>query len=134
MNLEELVEEFALHIAAQNDAIFRADSRTGNRHYKRAMAAVDKLRAQGKAGWDALAVLLAHARMDVRVSAAALLLRHRTEEARVILEEAAAGQGLAAMEAFYVLKHWAEGSWDPEKLGEATPAAPNPRKKRPKPA
>ena len=57
------------------------------------------------AGRDALAVLLAHPRMDVRVAAAACLLRHRTQEAQRILEQAAAGKGLAAFEAQQVLKN-----------------------------
>ncbi len=111
MKLEELVEQFAENVAAQTDAIWRGDAKTGNKHAKRYGAAFDKLRAHGDAGRDALAVLLKHPRMDVRVTAAACLLRHRTEEARAVLEEAAKGKGLVPFEAQQALKRWEEGTW-----------------------
>jgi len=53
------------------EAIFRGDAKTGNKHARKYGAAVDKLLAHGNAGRDALAVLLKHERMDVRVMAAA---------------------------------------------------------------
>lgn len=56
-------------------------------------------------------VLLKHERMDVRVMAAAHLLRYRTAEARAVLEEAARGQGLVPFEASEALKRWDEGTW-----------------------
>jgi hypothetical protein len=61
-------------------------------------------------------VLFKHPRMDVRVAAAAHLLRHRTAEARAVLQEIAKGEGLAAFEAGEALKRWEEGTWalDPE--------------------
>ncbi len=111
MTLEQLVEEFALNVSAQTDAILRGDAKAGNRHADRYVKAFKKLRQEGDAGRDALAVLLSHPRMDVRVAAAACLLRHRTNEAKAILEQAAAGQGLAAFEAQQVLKNWQNGSW-----------------------
>ena len=117
MRLEDLVEEFAHNVAAQNDAIFQeGDARRGNRHAERYIAAFKKLRAAGDAGRDALATLFTHPRMDVRVTAAIYLLRHRTAEARAILAEAAQGEGLAAFEAALNLKRWEEGTWalDPE--------------------
>ena len=89
MNLE--------NVAAQTEAIWRGDSRTGNKHARKYGAAVDKLLAHGDAGRDALLVLLKHERMDVRVMAAAHLLRYRTAEAKAVLEEAAKGQGLGAL-------------------------------------
>jgi hypothetical protein len=49
--------------------------------------------------------------MDVRVGAAACLLRHRTAEAKAVLEAAAKGEGLAAFEAAQVLKNWEAGTW-----------------------
>ena len=114
--IEELVEQFAQSVAAQTDSIWRGDAKTGNKHARRYMAAFDKLRAHGDAGRDALSVLLTHSRMDVRVSAAAYLLRYRTAEARAILEEAAKGEGLVPFEASIVLKNWENGTWalDPE--------------------
>lgn len=116
MKLEELVEQFAENVAAQTDAIWRGDAKTGNKHARKYTAAFDKLRAQGNAGRDALAVLLKHPRMDVRVTAAACLLRHRTAEAKAVLEEAAKGEGLIPFEAQQALLRWEEGTWalDPE--------------------
>jgi hypothetical protein len=109
--LEKLVEEFAQNVAAQTDEIFHGSAAKGNRHAKRYIAAFDKLCASGDAGRDALAVLFTHSRMDVRVAAAAFLLRHRTVEAKAVLEIAAQGKGLAALEAQQTLKNWEDGTW-----------------------
>lgn len=116
MTLEELVEQFAENVAAQTDAIWQGDARTGNRHARKYGTAFDKLRAHGDAGRDALAVLLKHPRMDVRVMAAAHLLRHRTAESKAVLEEAARGEGMIPFGAQQALKRWEEGTWalDPE--------------------
>lgn len=111
MKLEDLVEQFARHVVAQNEAILRGDSKAGNQHARKYGAAVDQLLAQGNSGRDALAVLLAHERMDVRVMAAAHLLRYRTAEAKAVLEEAAQGQGLIPFGAQQTLKRWEEGTW-----------------------
>ena len=89
MKLQDLVEQFVENVVAQNEAIFRGDAKTGNKHARKYGAAVDKLLAHGNPGRDALAVLLKHERMDVRVMAAAHLLRYRTAEAKAVLEEAA---------------------------------------------
>jgi hypothetical protein len=114
--LKELVEKFAMNVAAQTDAIWRGDAKIGNRHAKRYMAAVDELLAHGDAGRDALASLFAHPRMDVRVKSAAYLLRYRTAEAKAVLEEAARSEGLIPFIASEVLKNWEQGTWalDPE--------------------
>ena len=111
MKLEDLVEQFAENVAAQTDAIWRGDAKTGNKHAKRYGAAFDKLRTHGAAGRDALAVLLKHPRMDVRVTAAACLLRHCTAEAKAVLEEAAKGEGMVPFEAQQALQRWEEGTW-----------------------
>lgn len=111
MTLEKLVDEFAQNIAAQTDCILRGDAKTGNQHARRALAAFNKLRAHGDAGRNALAVLFAHPRVDVQVTAAAFLLRHRTAEAMVVLKRAAQGQGLAALGAQQTLKNWENGTW-----------------------
>ena len=97
--LEKLTEKFAHHTAEQTDAIFRGDARIGNRHAKQRIATFKKLRAHGNAGRDALAMLLTHARMDVRGMAAVYLLRYRTTDAKAVLLEIAKGEGLAAFEA-----------------------------------
>jgi hypothetical protein len=116
MTLEQLVERFAQNVAAQTDAIWRGDAKTGNKHARRYIAAVEKLQAQGNAGRDALAVLFKHPRMDVRVMAAAFLLRHRTAEAKAVLREAAQGKGMIPFCAQQALLRWEEGTWalDPE--------------------
>jgi hypothetical protein len=116
MTLTELVEQFAQHVAAQTDAIWNGDSKRGNKHARQYILAVDKLRAHGTAGRDALASLLVHPRLDVRVKAAAYLLRHRTTEAKRVLEEAAKGEGMIPFIAAQVLKNWEDGTWnlDPE--------------------
>ena len=112
MNLEELIGQFATHVAEQTDAIWRGDARAGNRHAKKYMAAVEQLRAQGDPGRDALASLLTHPRMDVRVKAAAYLLRYRTAEARAVLEEAARSEGMVPFMASQMLMNWEQGTWN----------------------
>ncbi|WP_425437585.1 DUF2019 domain-containing protein [Melittangium boletus] len=111
MTLDQLVEVFAQSTVAQTDAIFRGDSKTGNRHAKKRIAAFKALCSHGNPGRDALAVLFSHSRMDVRVMAASYLLRHRTAEARAVLTDVAKGEGLAAFGASESLKRWEEGTW-----------------------
>lgn len=111
MSLEKLVEAFAQNIAAQTDCILRGDARAGNKHAEKALAAFMALREKGDAGRDALTALFSHARMDVRVTAAAFLLRHKTAEATALLEDAAKGQGLAALGAQQTLRNWQDGLW-----------------------
>lgn len=111
MTLDRLVESFAHHTSAQTTAILRGDAKAGNKHAKQRHSAFKSLCAQGDAGREALAVLLAHANADVRTMAAAYLLRYRTAEATAVLEEAARGQGLIAFEAGETLKRWHEGTW-----------------------
>lgn len=126
--IEQLVAEFAENVAAQTDSIWRGDAKAGNKHARRYIAAFGKLTAHGDAGRDALTVLFTHPRMDVRVSAAAYLLRYRTAEARAILEEAARGEGLVPFEASLVLKNWENGTWA---LDPAEDAAQQPEPTRP---
>ncbi|WP_095977799.1 DUF2019 domain-containing protein [Melittangium boletus] len=136
-NLERLVEDFAYHVQAQNEEILKGDAKTGNKHAKKALAAFLQLRAHGDTGRDALAVLFLHPRMDVRVMAAVFLLRHRTAEAKAILEEAAKGQGLVPFGASEALKRWEEGTWalDPaeDATGQSEANRPVPPSKRSRP-
>ncbi|MFL5354062.1 DUF2019 domain-containing protein [Archangium sp.] len=137
-SIETLVADFASHVQAQTKEIFGGDSRTGNKHAKKALAAFQKLCSHGDVGRDALATLFTHPSMDVRTAAAALLLRHRTTEARAILEEAATGKGLVAFGASETLKRWEEGTWalDPAEDAAGQPEAPRPaspsRRSRPR--
>jgi len=135
--IEALVAEFAFHVQAQNEEIFKGDARIGNKHAKKAIAAFMKLRSIGDAGRDALAVLFSHPRMDVRVMAAVFLLRHRTAEAKAVLEEAAKGQGLVPFGASEALKRWEEGTWalDPaeDDAGSSEEPRPSPPTKRSRP-
>lgn len=64
------------------------------------------LRAQGEAGLDAFAVLLRHARRDVRTLAATYLLDHghHAAQARAVLQEAASGGGMIALGASLALE------------------------------
>lgn len=125
--LEELVEDFAYHVQAQNEEILKGDARTGNKHAKRALAAFMQLRSHGDTGRDALAGLFSHPRMDVRVMAAVFLLRHRTAEAKAILEEAAKGQGLVPFGASEALKRWEEGTWALDPADDETRQSEEPR-------
>jgi hypothetical protein len=112
MDLEKLVEEFAENVAAQTESIMRGDAKTGNKHANRYIAALKKLRSAGDAGRDALTVLLKHPRQDVRVKAAAFLLRYRTAEAKAVLKAAADGTGISSISALMTLKYWQEGTWN----------------------
>ncbi|AKF82586.1 hypothetical protein MFUL124B02_28900 [Myxococcus fulvus 124B02] len=109
--VEMLVEEFARNVAAQTEEISQGSAAKGNRYARQYIKAFDKLCSQGDAGRDALAALFNHPRVDVRVMAAAFLLRHRTAEAKAVLEEAARSRGLAALEAQQTLLNWENGSW-----------------------
>jgi hypothetical protein len=108
---QSLVDQFAEDVAKQTDAIWKGDHRTGNKHAKRYIATFRRLRALGNRGRNALAGLLCHERPDVRVSAAAFLLRHRTAEALAVLREASAGTGMVAFEAAQAIKRWEDGTW-----------------------
>ncbi|MFP2909396.1 DUF1963 domain-containing protein [Pyxidicoccus sp. 3LFB2] len=124
MSLQDLVEEFAVHVAAQTDAMARNMPGTGNRHARQYAAALEKLRAHGDAGMDALAVLLTHPRQDVVAMAATCLLQQGSHEAnaRRILEDMASGEGMLAFGASMTLKRWAEGTRDPAHEAAERPA------------
>ncbi|WP_309894127.1 DUF2019 domain-containing protein [Archangium sp.] len=128
MDLESIVQDFAHHVQAQTEATWQGDVKTGNKHAKKSIAAFMKLRSIGDAGRDALAVLMSHPRMDVRVMAAVFLLRHRTAEAKAVLEEAAKGQGLVPFGASEALKRWEEGTWtlDPAEDDAGSSEEPRP--------
>jgi hypothetical protein len=106
-----LVEEFASCVVAQEEAMRRGDAKKGNQFADRYVKAWETLRSQGDEGRDALVPLLHDERVSVRVMAAAFLLRYRTKEAKLVLKEAAQGEGLSAFGASQALQRWAEGDW-----------------------
>lgn len=111
-DLGELVKEFSENVVAQTEAIWAGDAKTGNKHAKRYICAFERLRSIGDEGRDALVPLMAEEyRPDVRVTAAAFLLRYRHDEARKVLREVARGTGLVPFEAGEILKRWDEGVW-----------------------
>jgi len=106
---QELVDELEKHIRAQTEAVSRGDIAAGNRHADKYFDAWLTLKEKyGDAGRDGLAALLRHSERRVRVMAAALLLRHKTDEATRVLEEAAAAGDLAAE---LNLERWRNGAW-----------------------
>lgn len=111
MTLDELAADFASNVAAQTEAIWKGDARTGSKHARRYIAGFEKLREHGESGRDALAGLLTHPRMDVRVKAAIYLLSDRPAVARPVLEEASKSEGMSPFEASQALKYWNEGTW-----------------------
>jgi hypothetical protein len=117
MTISQLVSSFAENVISQTDAIATGDHKAGNQYAREYIAAFEALRAAGDVGRDALVPLLTHRRADVRVAAAAFLLRHRTNEAQAVLKTAAAQEkGLPRFEAEQALKRWEEGTWqlDPD--------------------
>lgn len=107
----ELVDQFVAHLLAQREAMDRDDVGAGNRHAHRYFAVWHALRDQyGDAGRDGLATLLRHPNIDVRTTAAAYLLRYKTEQATRVLEEAKAAGNFDAEQ---TLARWREGgTWD----------------------
>jgi hypothetical protein len=110
-SLDSIVKEFRDNVLAQSEAIERGDSKVGNRHAKRYIAAFEALRKRGDGGRDALAVLLDDESADVRTMAAAFLLRHCGERAVAVLERESSAGGLIGFEAKQTLKHWKDGTW-----------------------
>ena len=109
--VDDLAQEFADNVAAQTDAIVNGDAKKGNKHARYYIEIFEQLKAIGDIGRDALLPLLEHERADVRITAAAFLLRYRTQEAKSVLEKEAKGQGMPAFEASECLKRWEEGTW-----------------------
>ncbi len=109
--IERWVDQFADSTVMQTDAILTGDARIGNKYAERRVAAFAKLRALGDDGREALLRLLNHPRRDVRVGAAAYLLRYRTDMALAVLREESKGKGLASFEAEQAIRRWEEGDW-----------------------
>lgn len=111
-DLGEVVDRFARGVLLQ--AMENSRGESGDEHATAYIAAWKELRAAGPAGLDALASLLTHQEDCVRVMAAAFLLRHRSAEAKTILEQAAKGRSLAALGARQALLRLELGVLDVE--------------------
>jgi hypothetical protein len=108
----ELCAEFAEAVRAQARCICQGDARTGNRHARIYIAAARELLTGGDAALDEFARLLSDPSDDVRVAAAAYLLRDRTELAVSTLRPIAKKQGIVALGAQETLKRYARGELD----------------------
>ena len=112
MNIRVLVNEFAENVVAQHDAVLRGDSKSGNKYAVKYVHSFNILKSYGNEGRDALASLFSDPRAEVRVMAAAFLLRHCEEKALGVLESEAQNDGIVAFGAAQTLRRWKEGSWD----------------------
>jgi Domain of unknown function (DUF2019) len=111
MTTNALVREFADCVVWQSRAVAKGDARTGNKYAKRYITAFNELRASGDEGRNALAALLSDERAEVRVMAAAFLLRHCGQKAIAVLESEAKGTGPTAFGAAQALARWKDGTW-----------------------
>jgi hypothetical protein len=113
---DELVEQFAKAVECQAKAMRMGDSKEGNKYARSYIKAFAKLRAMGDRGREALVPLMTQGREEVRVMAAAFLLRYCRASACRVLEEIAGGKGFSAFAAGETLARWREGVWnlDPE--------------------
>ena len=115
--IARLVSVFRENTIAQTDAIWN-HGRPGNAFATKSSRAFQKLVQQyGDAGRDAFAILMTDLRPDVRVTAAAYLLRYRHKEAMQVLRQGASQlKGMTGFEAGEAIKRWNEGVWqlDPE--------------------
>jgi hypothetical protein len=108
---ELFVKRFANAVVAGVEARERG-ART-DKFSKEYIAAFDAAcAAGGDAGREALTSLFTHDDVNVRVTAAAFLLRYAEERARAVLTAAAKGRGLVAFEASQALQRWEEGEWE----------------------
>jgi hypothetical protein len=93
----------------QVECIRRGDAPTGNKHARKRIAAARQLLAGGEVSIDRFATLLSHESPNVRVAAAAWLLKDRTEQAVAALRPIAETKGLAALGAVCTLERYAKG-------------------------
>jgi len=109
VELDKLVDDFANSVAQQQRS---RDAETGNQHAAAYVAAFEALRAHGDAGREALTRLFEDRRAEVRVMAAAFLLRYCEARARAVLEAEAQGRGMVAFGAQQALERWEDGTWE----------------------
>ena len=103
---------FVAAVIEQHECIAGGDAARGNCASEKYIAAARTLLASGEDAIDSFAKLLAHDHDDVRVMAAAFLLRDRTAAAVSALQPIAKGGGLAALGAKMTLERYARGELD----------------------
>lgn len=111
MKHEELVKRFAEAVIAESDARKRGAANVG-KLVNEYIAAFDAVCAKGNEGRETLTSLFDHERAEVRITAAAFLLRYAEDRARAVLVAEAKGKGTLAFEAAQALQRWEEGEWD----------------------
>lgn len=109
---DPLVSTFAENVAKQSRFVMLGNAEAGNACAREYIKAFQALRSMGTDGLNALAALLEDLRADVRVTAAAFLLRHCEAKAKSVLESEANGKGLTALAASQALRRWEEGTWN----------------------
>src|SRR5258705_13663649 len=97
---------FVAAVVQQHECIARGDAHSGNTEATKYNAAARAMLAGGDREIDRFATLLAHDHDDVRVMAAAYLLKERTDAAVATLRPIAAGVGLAALGAHMTLARY----------------------------
>ena len=108
-----LAKQFAEAVAAQDFEIAHGDAGRGNEFAKKYIEAAKQLLEPGAPGIEASASLFQEE--DALVTAAYYLLPFKTEESLKVLEAAAKGKGVSALNAFIILARWKGGErglWD----------------------
>jgi hypothetical protein len=105
------VERFAKAVMDHGDSMKRGGSDPGQ-HVRAYVAAFEELCCLGDQGRGALSSLFTHPRADVRIAAAAFLLRYDHNRAKRVLETEAKRTGPDAFVASQALKRWEDGTWD----------------------
>jgi hypothetical protein len=99
-------------VVQQNACIARGDARQGNREARKYITAARALLAGSQEAIDRFATLLTHDSADVRVTAAAFLLKERTALAVAVLRPIASGTGIAALGAKMTLERYERGDME----------------------
>ena len=106
---QELIDEFAAAVIAQDECIMRGDTREGNRHARKYLSAAKELLSGGESAIETFCALLNHDTPGVQVAAAAFLLKARTARAVAALRPIAEGQSLTALGAQVTLARYERG-------------------------
>ncbi len=105
----ELLKIFTEAVMAQDRCIAEGNAPQGNRHAKEYIAAAKHLLGSGEEVIEDFCRLLEHPVPGVRATAAAFLLKSRTDRAVAALRPIASGDGLAALGAKMTLGRYERG-------------------------